>query len=261
MIRRAQAQITKKFIRLSVDDAAERHYRWLRGRMHDYTSTSQLRWELLQQVKDGLGLFSRHWPLILLHAFHEYHYKPDTVMESSKTAKQLNQLAATARKGIEAATLLKVAEIPRKWPSPRPHADPMDLINNQRDRDLRRVDRALDAALLQLSPVKRNDKTAPERQLVYRIWAGHSDILRRRKIRAIHLVLLAEGVRHQIDERNVEKMCASLGSTRRRDVHRYTRRLLSEIRGNNYREDMRQIYEESDREETAAKIGPQLPLP
>lgn len=258
MIIRAYQAARKRVAGIGPDEIVEMFYKRIRTCVP--VPDSHLLWVDLQSVRDTFYKYTRVWMLALLRAFHEYHFKPDIIKQSVLTEKQLIVLKQAAADGAEALRQLELYALPMRPNLYSLHGSSREKINDRIDADLRRINRIYDDAKQLMPPIKRNDLTAKERLLVYRLWEAHTAIFRHHKPRAIQIILLTEGVENQIDERTVEKMCAGFKVSRKTSKTPYIRRLFAEIRGEKYRGVIRAHYEKAAREEWEAEKAAQGPL-
>lgn len=265
MISRAYEAARKRVPGIGSDEIIEYLYKDIRSgvafRQPEALETD-LRWVQVQSAKDSYYTFTRGWVLALLRAFHEYHFQVDIVRQSVLAEKQLMALRQLAISGAEALRDLERQGIGgRRRLHTSLHQSSSDLVEYHFESQLRRINRFYENAQRLIQPIKRNDSTSKERLLVYRLWEAHSAIFRHHKPRAIQIILLTEGIKNQIDERSVEKMCAGFKADRKQPGHiNFIRNLFDDIRGEKYRNEIHTIYAASLREELAAQIGPQVPL-
>lgn len=170
------------------------------------------------------------WSLALLPAFCEYFYRPNTVSLMLEQRKQIAKLEKEATSGADAlrtlAAMIKGAGGRINTAVDRP-INAMALAS-------RRL--ALEAADTLAIPIARNDKTARERLLLWRIWLGMQCARIKDSPTAIKRLLLVEGVENQIDDRATDSMLRGFrqGSIPRN--RRHPRYLIESARGYNYRE-------------------------
>lgn len=226
----AQTRLTKNYRLADVDQLAKEVYDQLMVRQMQRTSlmdNSTLRWRIIQETFDRIMSAETAWPLGLLWALREYHYEPQRIARYLAAKKEILKLHKIAMRGINA--LEEIISIVKEHSGEPPIKS--TIYNPQR-----LLQRATDDWRLSELPIKRVDRTAPERLLAFRIWQVLRHLSPNKTSRIIQSVLLSEGVINQIDDRAVERMCAEF--KRSGGVKINHRWLVEHMRGNDYRAEM-----------------------
>lgn len=248
----AHAKMTKKWHKLNRDEWADLHYKRLMRRRYIYPEKErndfELRWQLVQEIFDQSMLSLRAWPLGLLWALKEYHYEPHKIPNFLDSSKKVPKLQKQAAQGIAAIEdLISIVQ---------QHA--YETIHTSRTSPRRLLERLLEEWERIQIPVRRADQTAPERLLIFRLWQILRHISPRQAPRVIQNILLMDGIKNQIDERGVERMCASF--KQKKGFNADYRWLIGHVRGKNYRDEMtKRRYSDCPPENHEAS-APEAPL-
>lgn len=216
---RAYESIRKQLGRISLEDVARRVYRsvsmMVHGRSLEYGPQRYLHVTdmiLEADIQRLMRLFQPlaiRWLSATLTAFHEYFYHPGAVEDLIKDQKRLDALAEEAMSGRSA--LLELAQIAVKMGA-GPH------FSEMADRRISAYERfvldALRRAKANSIPVARNDRTARERLLIWRLWSGlTANGVPTRPI-AIKNLLRVDGVENNVDDRAVDLMLKKFSEQR-----------------------------------------------
>ncbi|TCT10960.1 hypothetical protein [Paralcaligenes ureilyticus] len=193
-------------------------------------STCVLRWSKVQSTADRIMPASIQWYLCLLWALREYHYEPNTVPDFLDGLKQIRNLQEKVLAGFDAKR--EIDRMSARWTY---GYTSYHSKSKKVERDIVRLDEQIEI-MRDALPIRRGGGTARERLLIYRLWQACRAITYRAKPGVIQYVLLAQGIENQIDERNVEKMCADFKTKDRPSM--YIRQLILDFRGDNHREEM-----------------------
>lgn len=152
-------------------------------------------------VRGSFG-FSSYWLVNILSALREYFYS-DTADTVLHTVKRFNEAAAemesVARRLAAASNEIEAMGFPglRRLPSARYRRIAEDGISQ------------IDPSVL---PIRRNDAHSRERVFVYRVWMANKRWTSNPKTDAIADLMCIEGIKHQYDTRNIEKLCQNFSA-------------------------------------------------
>ncbi|MDH2052554.1 hypothetical protein [Achromobacter marplatensis] len=170
--------------------------------------------------------FRHHWALGCLAALREYHYEPTAVNEVIVQRRLIEQLREEALKGIEARRKLEtIAHASFTLIGPQPTSTQRIL-----DNEASKIQRRYHEARVGIAPIFRNDGTAPERLLIYRLWRLHKSLFAgQAKVAAIIEMMGMDGIRKELDIRNIEKTCAAYSKHVQARGIGYFRRLFAHL--------------------------------
>lgn len=230
---RAYESIRKQIGRMSLEDVARRVYKsvsmLVHGRSLAYgpqryvpVSDAILEADIQRLMRLFQPLIIR-WLSATLPAFHEYFYHPSAVEDLIKDQKRLDTLAAEAMSGRSA--LSELAQIAVKMGA-APHF--AEMANGRINAYQRFVLDALRRAKANSIPVARNDRTARERLLIWRLWSGLTTNGVPTRPVAMKNLLRVDGVENNVDDRAVDLMLKKFSE------QRTAKRKLSEANASRY---------------------------
>ncbi len=233
---RAFSALTKRVGMLSSAEATTDIY----ARVHRRLTDISMHWgkcnSEVQEALDDYSPASTLFFLSVLPAFHEYFHHPGAVPILMKQQKKLEELVRGAAAGDAALRELALLSVSSRADSDNHQVVAERLIAHR----TRSIDKMRRAVVESFVPIERNDKTARERLLLYRLWRGIKLAFGRVSPAAIKNLLLVEGVENPLDDRNTDAMLKRF-SSHMRPSYRHTRPyLFEEARGYNYREVMQQ---------------------
>lgn len=179
----------------------------------------------LQNEFRHIGTF-RRWAFMTLHAVREYLYHNSAVDDLTATWKNLEHLERQCFAGIEAMRQIYEAAdsthmVRRVWRN-SPEEETAKLTQ--------RISEVLASTKQHLPPIRRRDATAKVRLLMYRLWMCNKSLFGRPKLAGLQHVLSSPDLDIFIDQRTVERTCATfIGPANSMKGSLYYRRLAEEF--------------------------------
>ncbi|CAB3901651.1 hypothetical protein LMG26842_05392 [Achromobacter dolens] len=187
---------------------------------------SMERWENhLQDEFRHIGAF-RQWSFMTLHAVREYLYHDSAVDDITATWKNLEHLERQCFAGIDAMRQIYQAAdsthmVRRVW---------RDSPEAETSRLTQRIIEVLASTRRHLPPIRRRDATAKIRLLMYRLWMCNKSLFGRPKLAGLQHILASPDLDIFIDQRTVERTCATFkGPANSMKGSLYYRRLTEEF--------------------------------
>lgn len=173
--------------------------------VYDEELMEDLRWNIQahfdRQVEGPV-----RWLIIVLAAFLEYFYKPETVAEYLAHQKRVSSLVKEIEKGLRAQRELFGAPIYGDdfW-----FAKATQMADETHSVRLAQMDiqREVERAKMGTLPIRRHDNTSRERLLVYRLWLGNQLVFGESKQACIASLLTLQGVDY-LSEESIKKCIA-----------------------------------------------------
>lgn len=168
------------------------------GRINEHDNTG----ELVQEFFDHNPIMNgRKWALAFLPAFNEYFHRENAVSLMRTQRQLIEKLHKETEAGIAAlralSDLVKSCDIP---------SIPLNSERIITSVERRAADSAYSAIQALTIPISRNDHTARERLLVWRMWCGMKRTNIRDSPTAIKRLLLIDGIENPIDDRSIDSM-------------------------------------------------------
>lgn len=146
-------------------------------------------------------IYGRKWALAFLPAFNEYFHRENAVSLMRAQRQLIEKLHKEAEAGI--AALRSLRDLAKSFDIPRVFLSSESAIKSV---ERRAADSAYSAIKALTIPISRNDHTARERLLVWRIWCGMKRANIRDSPTAIKKLLRIDGIENPIDDRSIDSM-------------------------------------------------------